>query len=58
MKALRTAGIIVAAAWLSACAMAPGMTMSEPAEVPEGQVVRVAAITLDLLSSMEAEHET
>ena len=58
MKALRTAGIIVAVALLNACAMAPGMTMSEPAEVPEGRVVRVSAITLDLLNSMEAAHET
>ncbi len=48
----------MAAALLSACAMAPGMTMSEPAEVPEGQVVRVQPITLALLSRMDAARET
>ena len=58
MKIWGTAVIIVAAAALSACAMAPGMTMSEPAEVPEGQVVRVSPITLDLLNRMEAAYES
>jgi polysaccharide export outer membrane protein len=58
MKLLGNAGIIVAAALLSACAIAPGMTMSEPAEVPEGEVVRVMPITLDLLNQMEMEYET
>ncbi len=50
--------IIGAAALLNACAMAPGMKMSEPAEVSEGQVVRVLPITLDLLNNMEAEHDS
>ena len=58
MKVCGNAGIIVAAALLNACAMAPGMTMSEPAEVPEGEVVRVSPITLDLLNRMEAARET
>jgi len=49
--------IILAAAMLSACAMAPGMTMSEPAKLPEGQSIRVLPITLDLLNRMDAEHE-
>ena len=49
--------MLVAAALLSACAIAPGMTMTEPAEVPGGQVVRVQPITLDLLNQLDAEHE-
>ena len=51
------AAIILAAAMLNACAMAPGMTMSEPAKLPEGQSIRVLPITIDLLNRMEAEHE-
>ena len=51
------AAIILAAAMLNACAMAPGMTMSEPAKLPGGQVVRVLPITLDLLNRMDAERE-
>jgi polysaccharide export outer membrane protein len=58
MKVWGNAGIIVAAALLNACAMAPGMTMSEPAEVPEGEVVRVSLITLDLLNRMEAARKS
>ena len=53
----RTA-IILAAAMLNACAMAPGMTMSEPARVPEGEVVRVSPITIDLLNRMEVARES
>jgi polysaccharide export outer membrane protein len=41
----------------SGCAIAPGMTMSEPAEVPEGEVVRVTPITLDLLKQLEERQE-
>lgn len=51
-------GAILVTALLGACAMAPGMKMTEPAEVPEGQVVRVAPITLDLLNRMEVERES
>lgn len=58
MKVWGKAGIILAAALLNACAMAPGMTMSEPAKVPEGEVVRVSLITLDLLNRMEAARES
>ena len=58
------AGIVLVSAWLSACAIAPGMKITEPAEVPEGaeapqgKVVRVQEITLELLRRMEAEHES
>jgi polysaccharide export outer membrane protein len=34
------------------------MTMDEPAELPEGQVVRVQTLTLDLLNELEARRET
>ena len=62
---LRTkAGIVLVSAWLNACAIAPGMKITEPAEVPEGaeapqgKVVHVQEITLELLKRMEAEHES
>ena len=45
---------ILVACILNACAMAPGMKMTEPAEVPGGQVVRVTPLSLDLLNRMEA----
>ena len=54
MKAWAKFGIIFLAATLSACAIAPGMKMTEPAEVPGGEVVRVQPITLDLINQMEA----
>ena len=54
MKGVGRTGVIIAAALLGACAMAPGMKISEPAELPGGKVVRVAPITLDLLNQMEA----
>ena len=37
--------------------MAPGMKMTEPAELPGGPVIRVQPLTLDLLNRMEVEHE-
>ena len=58
MKAWAKAGIILVIALQSACGIAPGMKMTEPAEVQDGQVVRVTPITLDLLNRMEAENET
>ena len=58
MKAWGRAGTILAAALLGACALAPGMKMTEPAEVPGGTVVRVQAITMDLLNELEAKHES
>ena len=54
MKAWAKIGIILLAATLSACAIAPGMKMTEPAEIPGGQVVRVTPITLELLNQLEA----
>ena len=55
MKVWARVGLILVAAMLGACAIAPGMKMEEPAELPEGQVVRVTPITIDLLNRMEAE---
>jgi polysaccharide export outer membrane protein len=46
------------AASLAACSMAPGMKMSEPAELPGGPVIRVQPITLDLLNALETQHES
>jgi polysaccharide export outer membrane protein len=45
-------------AMLAGCAIAPGMKMDEPAEIPGGTVVRVQPITLDLLNAMEAQRES
>jgi len=54
MKVWKVAGIVLGALALSSCAMAPGMTMTEPAEVPDGPVIRVQPLTLELLNQMEA----
>lgn len=42
---------------LHGCAIAPGMKMTEPAEVEPGQVIRVTPITRVLLNQMEEERE-
>ena len=57
MRATITAGILFAAAVLQGCAIAPGMSMQEPGELPEGRVVRVETLTMDLLNRLEAQHE-
>jgi polysaccharide export outer membrane protein len=46
------------ALFLQACVIAPGMKMQEPAEVDDGQAVRVQRITLDLVNQMDAARET
>jgi polysaccharide export outer membrane protein len=43
---------------MQGCAIAPGQTMNEPAELPEGKVVRVQPLTIDLLNELEQAHET
>jgi polysaccharide export outer membrane protein len=43
---------------MQGCAIAPGMTMDEPAELPEGKVVRVQTLTMDLLNELESAHKT
>jgi polysaccharide export outer membrane protein len=58
MKGWRNTGIVLVTAMLGACAMAPGMKMTEPAEVQSDTVVRVQPITLDLLNRMAAERES
>ena len=50
--------VLVAATLLSACSIAPGMKMTEPAEVPDDKVIRVQPLTLDLLNQMEVQHES
>jgi len=56
MRVLGKTAVICAATLLAGCAIAPGMTMKEPAEVPDDQVVRVTPITLELLNEMDAQH--
>jgi polysaccharide export outer membrane protein len=57
MRAWAKTGIILTAALLNACAIAPGMKMTEPAEITGGDVIRVQQLTLDLLNQLDAEHE-
>ena len=42
---------------MQGCAIAPGMTMKEPAKVQPGHVVRVESITLELLHRMDSDRE-
>jgi polysaccharide export outer membrane protein len=59
MRGRVTAGLLIAGALaMQGCAIAPGMTMDEPAKLPEGKVVRVQSLTLDLLNQLEAQRET
>jgi polysaccharide export outer membrane protein len=48
--------LIVGALLLQGCVIAPGMTMDEPAKLPEGKVVRVQTLTMNLLNQLESEH--
>lgn len=57
MTAWKKSGIVLLALVLGGCALAPGMTMSEPAEVPGGPVVRVTSLSMDLLNSLEASRQ-
>jgi polysaccharide export outer membrane protein len=57
MRAWTRFGVLGAAALLNACAIAPGMKMTEPAEIPGGEVIRVQQLTLDLLKELDAQHE-
>jgi polysaccharide export outer membrane protein len=43
---------------MQGCAIAPGMTMDEPAELHEGKVVRVQTLTMDMLNELESAHKT
>ena len=52
---MKLAGLVALAAVLQACAIAPGMTMQEPAKVEPGKVVRVQPITIDLLNELDAQ---
>lgn len=46
---------LTAALALSGCAIAPGMKMDEPGELPDGEVVRVQSLSLDLLNRLDEE---
>jgi polysaccharide export outer membrane protein len=50
--------LVAGAIALQGCVIAPGMTMDEPAELPEGKMVRVQTLTMDLLNQLEATHKT
>ena len=57
-KYLQIGVLMLAALCLQACAIAPGMTMREPAELPDGAddvVIRVQSISFDLLAQMEVD---
>lgn len=50
--------LMAAGLQMQGCAIAPGMTMDEPAELPEGKVVRVQTLTIDLLNELESARKT
>ena len=54
---VNTGSLIAVALLLQACAIAPGMKMTEPAELPEGKVVRVQTLTMDLLKQLAAAQQ-
>ena len=56
MKVWVNASVIIVATLLGACAIAPGMTMTEPAELPQGQTVRVTPITVDELNRLDEQY--
>jgi len=57
MTAWKKTGIVLLTMVLGGCAMAPGMKMDEPAEIPGGQVVRVTPLSMDLLNSLEESRQ-
>jgi polysaccharide export outer membrane protein len=59
MRGIITGAVLIAAAFvLQGCAIAPGMTMTEPAELPEGKVIRVQTLTMELLTQLEDQRQT
>ena len=54
-KILKLIPVAAAAILLHGCAIAPGMTMNEPAELPEGRVVEIQSLTLELLDRLEEQ---
>ena len=59
MRGIITGAVLSAAAFvLQGCAIAPGMTMTEPAELPEGKVIRVQTLTMELLTQLEDQRQT
>ena len=58
MARVKTGILIAGALLMQGCAIAPGMTMTEPAELPEGEVVRVQSLTMELLDQLEAQHKS
>ena len=58
MTAWGKTGIVLLAVMLGGCALAPGMKMEEPAEIPGGQVVRVAPLSMEMLNSLEASRQS
>ena len=52
---LQIGALMLATLSLQACAIAPGMTMTEPAEVDPDNVISFQSITFDLLAQMEVD---
>jgi len=52
---LQVGALMFTALSLQACAIAPGMTMQEPAEVDSDNVINVQSITFDLLAQMDVD---
>ena len=49
--------LLATALLMQGCAIAPGMTMKEPAKIQPGHVVRVESITMELLNRMDSDRE-
>ena len=58
MTAWQRTGFVLLLLVLGGCAAAPGMKMTEPAEVPGGPVVRVTPLSIDLLNKLEASRQS
>ena len=54
-RILTLTGFLALSLSMQACVIAPGMTMTEPAEVDDENVIQVQPITLDLLKAMEVD---
>ncbi len=57
IKILLFGALLWVTAFLQACAIAPGMTMQEPAEIEPGNAIRVQSLTPALLNAIEIERE-
>jgi len=58
MRAALLGSILAISMLLQSCAIAPGMSMTDPGELDSDNVIRVQPITLDLVNQMDKERES